>query len=150
MRCPKCSCEESKVVDSRPAENNDSIRRRRECVACGFRFTTYERREELPLVVLKHDGTKEPFDRQKLMRGLVRATVKRDVPIERLKAIITDIESELRDHGVTEVESSVIGEMVLHRLVGIDKVAYVRFASVYRDFKDVDEFSEELRRLSNE
>lgn len=150
MRCPKCSCEESKVVDSRPAENNDSIRRRRECVACGFRFTTYERREELPLVVLKHDGTKEPFDRQKLMRGLVRATVKRDVPIESLKALITDIESELRDHGITEVESNQIGDMVLHRLLAIDKVAYVRFASVYRDFKDVEEFSEELRRLSNE
>lgn len=96
MRCPKCGCEESKVVDSRPAENNDSIRRRRECVSCGFRFTTYERREELPLVVLKHDGSKEPFDREKLMRGLVRATVKRDVPIDVLDKLIGDIESELK------------------------------------------------------
>ena len=142
MRCPKCGCEESKVVDSRPAESNDSIRRRRECILCGFRFTTYERREELPLVVLKHSGTKEPFDREKIMRGLVRATVKRDIPVDVLDSIIVDIESDLRDHGISEVESSALGE--------IDKVAYVRFASVYRDFKDIDEFSAELRRLSNE
>ena len=145
MRCPKCGCEESKVVDSRPAESNDSIRRRRECAQCGFRFTTYERREELPLV-----GTKEPFDREKIMRGLVRATVKRDIPVDVLDSIIVDIESDLRDHGITEVESSALGEMVLKRLADIDKVAYVRFASVYRDFKDIDEFSAELRRLSNE
>ena len=145
MRCPKCGCEESKVVDSRPAENNDSIRRRRECVSCGFRFTTYERREELPLVVRKHDGSKEPFDREKLMRGLVRATVKRDIPIDVLDKLIGDIESELRDHGTTEVDSSALGEMVLHRLADIDKVAYV-----YRDFKDIEEFSAELRRLSGE
>lgn len=150
MRCPKCGCEESKVVDSRPAENNDSIRRRRECVSCGFRFTTYERREELPLVVRKHDGSKEPFDREKLMRGLVRAAVKRDIPIDVLDKLIGDIESELRDHGTTEVDSSALGEMVLHRLADIDKVAYVRFASVYRDFKDIEEFSAELRRLSGE
>lgn len=150
MRCPKCGCEESKVVDSRPAENNDSIRRRRECVSCGFRFTTYERREELPLVVRKHDGSKEPFDREKLMRGLVRATVKRDIPIDVLDKLIGDIESELRDHGTTEVDSSALGKMVLHRLADIDKVAYVRFASVYRDFKDIEEFSAELRRLSGE
>lgn len=148
MRCPKCGCEESKVVDSRPAENNESIRRRRECVECGFRFTTYERREELPLTVLKHDGGKEPFDRQKLMRGLVRATVKRDVPIDDLKSLIADIESDLRDKGRVEIPSSELGDMVLHRLLSIDKVAYVRFASVYRDFKDIDEFSDELRRLS--
>ena len=150
MRCPKCGCEESKVVDSRPAENNDSIRRRRECVSCGFRFTTYERREELPLVVRKHDGSKEPFDREKLMRGLVRATVKRDIPIDVLDKLIGDIESELRDHGTTEVDSGALGEMVLHRLADFDKVAYVRFASVYRDFKDIEEFSAELRRLSGE
>lgn len=149
MRCPKCGCEESKVVDSRPAENNDSIRRRRECIECGFRFTTYERREELPLVVIKHDGTKEPFDRQKLMRGLVRATVKRDIDINTLDSLIVSIESELRDNGVNEVKSSDLGEMVLKRLGELDKVAYVRFASVYRDFQDIDEFSAELRRLSH-
>ena len=148
MRCPKCGCEESKVVDSRPSESNDAIRRRRECTKCGFRFTTYERCEEIPLVVVKRDGHREPFDRQKLMRGLVTATVKRDVPMEKLTGLIDSIESELRDGGSTEVSSADLGSMVLKRLVSIDKVAYVRFASVYRDFKDVDEFSEELRSLN--
>ncbi len=105
MRCPKCGCEESKVVDSRPSESNDAIRRRRECARCGFRFTTYERREEMPLLVIKKDGTKETFDRQKIMRGLVRATVKRNIPIETLNGVLDGIESELRDAGVTEVPS---------------------------------------------
>ena len=149
MRCPKCGCEESKVIDSRPSENNDAIRRRRECVSCGFRFTTYERREEVPLLVVKKDGAREPFDRQKVMRGLVAATVKRGVAIETLEKLIDSIESELRDKGITEIASQEIGLYVLKRLVDIDKVAYVRFASVYRDFKDVDEFGEELRRLSH-
>ena len=148
MRCPKCGCEESKVVDSRPSDSNDSIRRRRECVKCGFRFTTYERREELPLLVVKKDGHKETFDRSKLMRGLVTATVKRDVPIEALDTLIDSIESELRDQGITEVSSNDLGSMVLRRLLTLDKVAYVRFASVYRDFKDIEEFSEELRSLN--
>lgn len=148
MRCPKCGCEESKVVDSRPSENNDAIRRRRECIQCGYRFTTYERREETPLTVLKKDGTKETFNRQKLMRGLVAATVKRNIPISNLDSLIDDMESELRDSGVSEVSSKEIGDMVLKRLVNLDKVAYVRFASVYRDFKDIDEFNEELRSLS--
>ena len=149
MRCPKCGCEESKVVDSRPSENNDAIRRRRECTSCGFRFTTYERCEELPLVVVKRDGRKETFDRQKLMRGLVTATVKRDVPMSTLTGLIDDIESELRDGQTLEVSSEDLGSMVLKRLISVDKVAYVRFASVYRDFKDVDEFSEELRSLND-
>ena len=148
MRCPKCGCEESKVVDSRPSENNDAIRRRRECIQCGYRFTTYERREETPLTVLKKDGTKETFNRQKLMRGLVAATVKRNIPISKLDSLIDDMESELRDSGVSEVSSKEIGDMVLKRLVNLDKVAYVRFAYVYRDFKDIDEFNEELRSLS--
>lgn len=148
MRCPKCGCEESKVVDSRPSESNDAIRRRRECVRCGYRFTTYERREEMPLLVVKKDGRKETFDRQKLMRGLLTATVKRSVPVETLDSLIDDIESELRDEGVNEVASHDLGSMVLKRLVNVDKVAYIRFASVYRDFKDVDEFSEELRSLN--
>lgn len=150
MRCPKCGCEESKVVDSRPSENNDAIRRRRECASCGFRFTTYERCEEIPLVVIKKDGTRETFDRQKLMRGLVTATVKRNVPIATLDNLIGDIETELRDKGITEIPSSEVGSLVLKRLIDIDKVAYVRFASVYRDFKDVEEFSEELRSLADE
>ena len=149
-RCPKCGCEESKVVDSRPSENNDAIRRRRECAGCGFRFTTYERCEEIPLVVIKKDGTRETFDRQKLMRGLVTATVKRNVPIATLDNLIGDIETELRDKGITEIPSSEVGSLVLKRLIDIDKVAYVRFASVYRDFKDVEEFSEELRSLADE
>lgn len=150
MRCPKCGCEESKVVDSRPSENYDSIRRRRECVKCGHRFTTYERREEMPLLVVKRDGRKETFDRLKLMRGLITATVKRNVPLEQLEGLIDDIENELRDGGVAEVQAQDLGMMVLKRLVVLDKVAYVRFASVYRDFKDVDEFNEELRSLANE
>lgn len=149
MRCPKCGCEESKVVDSRPSESNDAIRRRRECTRCGFRFTTYERCEEMPLLVIKRDGHKEPFNRQKLMRGLVTATVKRDVPVETLTALIDGLESTLRDTGTTEISSVDLGSMVLKRLVSVDKVAYVRFASVYRDFKDVDEFSEELRSLND-
>ena len=128
MRCPNCGCEESKVVDSRPSEGNDAIRRRRECSRCGFRFTTYERKEEMPLLVVKRDGTKETFDRQKIMRGLVRATVKRNIPIKRLDQLIDSIESELRDEGVGEVSSQEIGSMVLKKLLDVDKVAYVRFA----------------------
>ncbi len=149
MRCPRCGCDESKVVDSRPSESNDAIRRRRECVRCGFRFTTYERCEEMPLLVRKRDGHKETFDRQKLMRGLVTATVKRDVPVSKLSDLIDDIVSSLRDSGVQEISSEDLGSMVLKRLVSLDKVAYVRFASVYRDFKDVEEFSQELRSLND-
>ena len=147
MRCPKCGCEESKVVDSRPSESNDAIRRRRECTRCGFRFTTYERCEETPLLVVKKDGHKETVDRQKLMRGLVAAPVKRDIPINTLNSLIDGIVSELRDMGRMEVSSEDLGSMVLKRLMDMDKVAYIRFASVYRDFKDIDEFSEELRGL---
>ncbi len=149
MRCPKCGCEESKVVDSRPSENNDAIRRRRECIQCGNRFTTYERREEMPLMVVKKDGRKETFDRSKLMRGLLTATVKRNVHIDQLDELINSIVSELRDSGIAEISSQNLGMMVLQRLVDIDKVAYVRFASVYRDFKDLDEFNEELRGLTS-
>ena len=148
MRCPKCGFEESKVVDSRPSENNDAIRRRRECIKCGHRFTTYERREEMPLMVVKKDGRKETFERSKLMRGLLTATVKRNVHVDQLDALINDIESALRDGGINEISSQDLGMMVLQRLVDIDKVAYVRFASVYRDFKDLDEFHDELRSLA--
>ena len=148
MRCPKCGCEESKVIDSRPSENHEAIRRRRECVRCSTRFTTYERREETPLIVVKKDGTKETFDRQKVMNGLLRATVKRNIPVRTLDLLLDSIESELRDNGINEVPSREIGNMVLKRLNAIDGVAYVRVASVYHDFKDVREFSEELRRLA--
>lgn len=150
MRCSKCGCEESKVVDSRPSENNDAIRRRRECIECGYRFTTYERCEEIPLTVIKKDGSTETFDRQKLMRGLTTATIKRNISVTRLDNLIDDIESELRDKGILEVKSQDLGNLVLRRLAEIDKVAYVRFASVYRDFHNIDEFGDVLRSLSDE
>lgn len=147
MRCPFCGHTETKVVDSRTSEAQDAIRRRRECLACSERFTTYERREEMPLMVIKKDGHLEPFDRAKLMRGLLVATAKRDVPMERLEALIDDIESELHNSFRYEVDSRQLGDMVLTRLRDVDKVAYVRFASVYKEFKDIDEFTSELTRL---
>ncbi|KXB33802.1 transcriptional regulator NrdR [Atopobium deltae] len=149
MRCPKCGFEDSRVIDSRPSDN-DSIRRRRECEQCRHRFTTYERREETPLSVIKRDGVRELFDRQKLLRGLLTATVKRNIPTSELNNFIDVLESEIRDAGKTEITSSDLGELVLKKLIDLDKVAYVRFASVYRDFKDVEEFSNELRSLSHE
>lgn len=150
MKCPKCGYSESRVVDSRSSDGSDAIRRRRECTKCGFRFTTYERCEETPLIVVKRDGRKETFERQKLMRGLFAATVKRDIDVSTLNGLIDDIVGELRDGGVTEISSIDLGSMVLRKLVSIDKVAYIRFASVYREFKDVDDFMEELRSLGNE
>ena len=150
MRCPRCGFSESKVVDSRPSENNDAIRRRRECAKCGFRYTTYERCEETPLIVIKRDGRKETFERQKLMRGLFAATVKRNVDVSVLNGLIDDIEAELRDGGITEVSSIDLGNMVMKKLMKVDKVAYIRFASVYREFKDVDDFMEVLRSIADE
>lgn len=150
MRCPRCGFSESKVVDSRPSENNDAIRRRRECAKCGFRYTTYERCEETPLIVIKRDGRKETFERQKLMRGLFAATVKRNVDVSVLNGLIDDIEAELRDGGITEVSSIDLGNIVMKKLMKVDKVAYIRFASVYREFKDVDDFMEELRSIADE
>ena len=150
MRCPRCGFSESKVVDSRPSENNDAIRRRRECAKCGFRYTTYERCEETPLIVIKRDGRKETFERQKLMRGLFAATVKRNVDVSVLNGLIDDIEAELRDGGIAEVSSIDLGNMVMKKLMKVDKVAYIRFASVYREFKDVDDFMEELRSIADE
>lgn len=148
MRCPICGCVESKVIDSRPSENFSAIRRRRQCESCGHRFTTYERREEQPIVVIKRNGAKEPFDREKLMRGLVRATVKRDVDMATLDRLIDEVEGRVRDSGMSEVRASDLGDMVLRSLLDIDKVAYVRFASVYRHFDDVEEFSQELRAMA--
>lgn len=147
MRCPFCGFDETKVVDSRVSESQDAIRRRRECLGCAERFTTYERREETPLMVIKKDGTSEPFDRSKLMRGLIVATAKRGVSIEQLDALITDIETDLHNSFKYEVESSQVGDMVLMRLRDLDKVAYVRFASVYKEFQDLDEFTSELKAL---
>jgi len=147
MRCPFCGHDETKVVDSRMSESQDAIRRRRECLKCAERFTTYERREEQPLMVVKRDGMTEPFDRGKLLRGLIVACAKRDVPLERLESIIDDIESELHNTFSVEVDSRRLGDMVLTRLREVDKVAYVRFASVYKSFSDLDEFTRELRQL---
>jgi transcriptional repressor NrdR len=148
MRCPFCGHDETKVVDSRTSESQDAIRRRRECLQCGDRFTTYERREEMPLMVVKRDGATEPFDRGKLLRGLIVACAKRDVPIEQLEALIDDIESDLHNEMRYEVPSTQVGDMVLRRLRDVDRVAYVRFASVYKSFQDLDEFTRELKQLS--
>lgn len=148
MRCPFCGHGETKVVDSRVSESQDAIRRRRECLSCQQRFTTYERREEMPLMVVKRDGTAEPFDRAKLLRGLIVASAKRNVAIEQLESLIDDIESELHNAFRYEVPSKQLGDMVLARLKKLDRVAYIRFASVYKSFQDLDEFTSELKGLS--
>ena len=148
MRCPFCGHDETKVVDSRVSESQDAIRRRRECLSCEQRFTTYERREEMPLMVVKRDGTAEPFDRAKLLRGLIVASAKRNVAIEQLETLIDDIETELHNAFRYEVPSKQLGDMVLSRLKDVDKVAYIRFASVYKSFQDLDEFTSELKGLS--
>ncbi len=145
MRCPKCDHGESKVVDSRPADDGDSIRRRRECLHCGHRFTTYERLGEQPIIVIKSDASSEAFDRDKIMRGLLIACAKRPVAPERINALINSIEGELRTLPRGEVTSRALGDMVLERLAGIDDVAYIRFASVYKDFQSVEEFASALK-----
>jgi transcriptional repressor NrdR len=147
MRCPFCGHEETKVVDSRVSESQDAIRRRRECLECTQRFTTYERIEEMPLMVIKRDDSREPWDRSKLMRGLMTAAAKRDITAEQLDALVSDVEAEIRNSLGYEVSSVQIGDLVLLRLRDVDKVAYVRFASVYKSFQDVDEFTAELKRL---
>jgi len=147
MKCPFCGHEEAKVIDSRVSESQDAIRRRRECLECSQRFTTYERVEEMPLMVIKKDARREPFDRSKLMRGLVAATVKRNVSPEQLAALISDVESELHNSFRYEISAKQLGDLVLERLKTLDKVAYVRFASVYKEFQDLDEFTSELKGL---
>jgi transcriptional repressor NrdR len=147
VRCPFCGHDETKVVDSRTSESQDAIRRRRECLSCSQRFTTYERREETPLMVVKKDGTAEPFDRGKLLRGLMVACAKRDVHVSQLEGLIDSIESELHNSFRSEVGSRQVGDMVLLRLREFDRVAYVRFASVYKEFQDLDEFTSELKNL---
>lgn len=148
MKCPECGYEDSKVIDSRPAENK--IRRRRECLSCKCRFTTYEMVETIPLMVVKKDNTIEPFDRDKLINRLARATVKRPVQIEDLEKMVEDIVQELKNQFRREVSSDEIGELVLRRLKDIDKVAYIRFASVYRDFNDIDSFVRMISELNEE
>ena len=147
MKCPFCGYTESKVIDSRPAEEGATIRRRRECLACGKRFTTFEIIERLPLVVVKRDGSRQSFDKVKLINGMVRACEKRPVSLQTLEQIADEIEQELQSNLEREIRTVDVGEMVMERLKDIDEVAYVRFASVYRSFKDINTFMEELSKL---
>jgi transcriptional repressor NrdR len=147
MKCPFCNHPKDKVVDSRESGSGDSIRRRRECLECGRRFTSYERLEEIPYLVIKKDGRREAFDRTKLTAGLHRACQKRPVSARALRELVDEIELMVQDSPDREVEASVIGERVMQRLKSLDKVAYVRFASVYRQFEDAQEFMAELRDL---
>ena len=147
MKCPFCSYRDSRVIDSRAVEDGTSIRRRRECPDCGRRFTTYEKYEETPLVVSKKDGRRELFDAKKLLGGLLKAFEKRPVPYEKVQEIADSVERELRMNGESEVESTRIGELVMRHLEETDQIAYVRFASVYRQFADVKNFMQELERI---
>ncbi len=150
MKCPYCGFGESRVIDSRPTEDDEKIRRRRECLSCGRRFTTYEFVESTPLMVVKKDKSRQIFDREKLLRGIVRACDKRPVTAEMLDGIVDRIEQTFLNRMVREVSSEELGEAVLMELKKLDKVAYIRFASVYRDFSDVDTFVEELLKLQRE
>ena len=147
MKCPFCGYSESKVIDSRPAEEGTTIRRRRECLACQRRFTTYEIVERMPLVVIKRDGSRQSFDKVKLINGMVRACEKRPVSLNQLEQIADGIEQDLQSGLEREISTVIIGEMVMSRLKDVDEVAYVRFASVYRSFKDINTFMEELAKL---
>ncbi|MFY3790444.1 transcriptional regulator NrdR [Ureibacillus sp. MALMAid1270] len=147
MRCPACQFNGTRVVDSRPVDDNKEIRRRRECESCSYRFTTFERIEETPLIVVKKDGSREEFSREKILRGLIRACEKRPVPLSRLEEIVIEIEKQLRRIGYAEVHSDAVGEMVMDHLAKVDEVAYVRFASVYRQFKDINVFIQELKEI---
>ncbi len=147
MKCPFCGFTDSKVIDSRPAEDSTTIRRRRECLECQKRFTTYEIIERMPLVVIKRDGSRESFDKVKIINGVIRACEKRPVTMTQIENLAAEIELELRGRLESEVKSELIGEMVMARLKDLDEVAYVRFASVYRSFKDINTFMEELTKL---
>lgn len=147
MKCPFCGNLDSKVIDSRLTEDSESIRRRRECEKCSKRFTTYERLETQPIIVIKKDGARQPYDRNKILGGLIRACIKRNIGIETLEKIADDIELEIRNSTSFEITSSGIGDLVLHRLKNLDKVAYIRFASVYKHFADIEEFTKELDEL---
>ena len=150
LNCPFCGLSDSRVVDSRETEGREAIRRRRECSSCGQRFTTYEKIEEIPIIVVKRDGTTQLFHPDKLLRGLMRACAKRDVPLERLEGIVADIERELREGSAYEVTSERVGKMALERLQKVDLVAYIRFASVYRQFDSIEGFKQELEQLAKE
>ena len=149
MRCPYCSYSESKVIDSRPAEEGTTIRRRRECLSCGYRFTSYERIDEKPFMVVKRDGRRQPFDREKLEKGIIRALEKRPVSTGMIEQLCNDIEDMAVKQGKEsrEISTEALGELVLEKLYDIDKVSYIRFASVYREFKDVNTFMNELKKM---
>ena len=147
MKCPYCEFEESKVIDSRPTDEGEAIRRRRECLGCGKRFTTYEKVETIQLMVIKKDGSREQFDREKLLRGIQRSCEKRPVPTSAMEHIVNDIENSVQNLLEREVKTDDIGEMVMDKLKRLDEVAYVRFASVYRRFTDVNTFVEEINKL---
>lgn len=147
MKCPFCAHENTKVIDSRPADDNNSIRRRRECEKCGKRFTTYEKIESIPLVVIKKDNIRETYDRSKIEKGILRSCHKRPVSVEQIEKTVDDIENRIFNMELKEVESSVIGEIVMEELMDLEEVAYVRFASVYREFKDVNTFMNEIKKI---
>jgi len=147
MRCPHCGYREDKVVDSRATQEESAVRRRRECLKCGKRFTTYEYVEEVSLMVIKKDGRREPFDRKKMLSGMIKACEKRPIGTERMEEIATQVERAIQKKSDREVSSSKIGELVMEKLKQLDEVAYVRFASVYRQFKDVGQFMEELKGI---
>jgi len=150
MKCPFCNHPDSKVIDSREGRKGLSIRRRRECISCRRRFTTYEKFEEIPYMVVKKDGSRQPFDGQKLLRGLLKACEKRPIPVLELEKIVEEIENRVQKKPDKEIKASEIGHYVMEKLKALDKVAYVRFASVYREFKDVMEFKQELETLLKE
>ncbi len=147
MRCPSCSSAENKVVDSRTARDGNAIRRRRECLACGARFTTYEYVERTQVLVIKKDGRREPFRREKLAEGISKACEKRPIPHDEIEALLDRVEVRVQGMGQSEIESRAVGEAVMEELARIDQIAYVRFASVYRDFRDVNHFMDEIKRV---
>ena len=150
MKCPFCGYSESKVVDSRPAEEGATIRRRRECLSCQKRFTTYEIMERLPLIVVKKDGSRQTFDKQKLINSMLKACEKRRIPLTELTGVADEIEQELQNSLEREIKTTDIGEMIMSGLKSLDEVAYVRFASVYRQFRDINSFMDELNKLLKE
>ncbi|AQP52886.1 transcriptional regulator NrdR [Vagococcus penaei] len=147
MQCPKCHYNGSRVVDSRPADEGRSIRRRRECEECGFRFTTFERIEVTPLLVIKKNGAREEFSRDKVLRGLIRSAEKRPVSMEQMEQVVDHVENRVRNQGENEVSTTLIGEYVMEELVNLDEISYIRFASVYRQFKDMSVFLKELQEI---
>ena len=149
MKCPFCNQDNTRVVDSRPADDNSSIRRRRMCDECKRRFTTYEKVETIPLVVIKKDNSREEYDRSKIEAGVLRACYKRPIPVQKIKELVDNVETELFNREEREIESKVIGEIVMDKLKNLEAVAYVRFASVYREFKDVNTFMAELKKILN-